>query len=214
MPCSKKALERQDISCSVQTLSRVIASEGLTNVDLLKIDVEKGELAALQGLREEDWPKIRQIVVEVHDQDGRLDRIRDLLSSHGFEFTLEQDDMFAGTDLYNIYANSPRAHGQQNGTIIGIADTSDSRGSAHSGRRTHSHRSAAKITRIHGSGRFRDVGTTAAYTKRENRPQEPAPARLRARRSARFLGAIHSGGNPAQPDLGRRPGSGRGGHSR
>ncbi|CAM9553811.1 unnamed protein product, partial [Ectocarpus sp. 12 AP-2014] len=45
---------------------------GVAGVDLLKVDVEGDELAVLHGIDDDDWPKIRQIALEVHDIDGRL----------------------------------------------------------------------------------------------------------------------------------------------
>jgi amino acid adenylation domain-containing protein/FkbM family methyltransferase len=93
--------------CRLRTLSDVLAEEGIERVDLLKIDVEKSELEVLAGLREEDWPKIRQVVVEVHDLDGRVRRALDLLRRHGFEVAVEQDRMLTRTGLYNLYARRP-----------------------------------------------------------------------------------------------------------
>ena len=56
-------------TCRLRTLSEVIAEAGLERIDLLKIDVQKAELDVLMGLDDSDWPKIRQMVVEVHDVD-------------------------------------------------------------------------------------------------------------------------------------------------
>ncbi len=95
--------------CRLRTLSDVFAGEGIERVDLLKIDVEKSELEVLAGLREEDWPKVRQVVVEVHDLDGRMQRALDLLRRHGFEVAVEQDRMLTRTGLYNLYARRPGA---------------------------------------------------------------------------------------------------------
>ena len=80
--------------------------QGLEQVDMLKIDVERAELAVLHGIADSDWPKIRQIVVEVHDIDGRLAEVKGLLTEHaGFQVTaVEQDINLRGSTLYNIYA--------------------------------------------------------------------------------------------------------------
>lgn len=75
-------------------------------MDLLKIDVERAELAVLHGISDSDWPRIRQIVLEVHDIDGRLAEVKRLLSeSAGFQvLAVEQDINLRGSTLYNIYA--------------------------------------------------------------------------------------------------------------
>lgn len=57
---------------------------GLGNgVDLLKVDVERAELAVLRGVDAADWPRIRQVSMEVHDVDGQLERVLDLLRTQG-----------------------------------------------------------------------------------------------------------------------------------
>ena len=100
-------LQAERHTCRLRTLSEVIAEEGIERIDLLKVDVEKSELEVLGGLRDEDWPRVRQAVVEVHDVDGRLERALDLLRRHGFEVAVEQDRMLTRTGLYNLYARRP-----------------------------------------------------------------------------------------------------------
>jgi acyl carrier protein len=76
-------------------------------IDLLKVDVEKSEMDVLAGLESEDWAGIMQVVVEVHDLDGRLAQITSLLESHGFTLEVEQDGSLADSTLYNVYAVRP-----------------------------------------------------------------------------------------------------------
>lgn len=60
------------------------------------------------GFRHEsDWPKIKQLVVEVHDIEGRLEWVTNLLRRHGYALTIEQDKILRGTGLYNVYAVLP-----------------------------------------------------------------------------------------------------------
>lgn len=70
--------------CQSRPLSDVLRELEIVRVDLLKIDVEGGELSVLEGIGEDDWPRIRQAVVEVHNVDGRLAKIRALFEQHGF----------------------------------------------------------------------------------------------------------------------------------
>ncbi|MFB7243755.1 FkbM family methyltransferase [Streptomyces populi] len=93
-----------EIECPVRTLSQVIAEHGTTSIDLLKIDVEKSELEVLQGLEEADWPKVRQVVAEVHDLDGTLKAFVSLLADHGFDVAVEQDALLADTEIYEVFA--------------------------------------------------------------------------------------------------------------
>jgi FkbM family methyltransferase len=91
-------------SCPLRTLSEVIRECSVPRIDLLKIDVEKSELDVLAGLEEEDWGKVEQAVLEVHDLGNRLSSVSDLFRSHDFTVTLEQDDLYRGTDRFNLYA--------------------------------------------------------------------------------------------------------------
>jgi len=88
----------------VRTLSGVVAEVGVERIDLLKIDVEKSEAEVLAGIAERDWPKVRQIVAEVHDLGGRPAAIAADLGSRGFAVTVEQEALYRGTDRYNLYA--------------------------------------------------------------------------------------------------------------
>lgn len=97
----------EKIVCRLRTLSEIIRDEGIECIDLLKIDVEKSEADVLAGIAPEDWPKIRQIVIEAHDVDGQLERLVTLLRDRGFNTIAEQDDYLKGSNLYNVYAKRP-----------------------------------------------------------------------------------------------------------
>ncbi|MDJ0835202.1 MAG: amino acid adenylation domain-containing protein [Acidobacteriota bacterium] len=86
------------------TISQIIREYRLETIDLLKIDAEKSEWDILCGIQPEDWPRIRQLVIEVHDLDGRLARITALLEARGFNLTTEQNRELADTNLFNVYA--------------------------------------------------------------------------------------------------------------
>ncbi|HVR11538.1 MAG TPA: amino acid adenylation domain-containing protein, partial [Thermoanaerobaculia bacterium] len=88
----------------LRRLSAVIRERDVQRIDLLKVDVEKSELEVLAGIDEGDWPKIQQVVVEVHDVGGRLAVVRSLLGRHGFTVTVVQEASLERTCLYNLYA--------------------------------------------------------------------------------------------------------------
>lgn len=97
--------QRQFVMCELQTLSQVIHRHQLERIDFLKIDAEKSELDVLRGLEAGDWGKVQQIFAEVHDRDGRLQAVRDLLQQQGFQtIVCEQDPYFADTEIYAVYA--------------------------------------------------------------------------------------------------------------
>ena len=96
--------EGRVIECPVRTLSEVIRQEDVERIDLLKVDVERSELDVLLGLEEEDWPKVRQLALEVHDEDGRLNAITSLLEARGFSLEVEEDSLLRDTGLFAVYA--------------------------------------------------------------------------------------------------------------
>jgi phthiocerol/phenolphthiocerol synthesis type-I polyketide synthase E len=90
--------------CPLRTVSEVVAEYGVERIDLLKVDVEKSEAEVLTGIAEGDWPKIRQAVVEVHDLGERVREMTAGLQSRGFRVTVEQEELYRGSDRYNLYA--------------------------------------------------------------------------------------------------------------
>ncbi|GAB2563212.1 amino acid adenylation domain-containing protein [Spirosoma areae] len=99
----KNRFESEKISCQAITLSYFMKKHTIECIDLLKIDVQKSELDILNGIQKYDWPKIKQIVVEVHDQKGRLDKINTLLKEKHFKTTIIQDDIHQETVIHFIY---------------------------------------------------------------------------------------------------------------
>ena len=75
-------------------------------VDLLKVDVEGEEYEVLRGIDAGDWPRIRQIVAEVHDKKGRLQQVTRLLEDKGFTVGFEKRQQLPSTfvDIYHVYA--------------------------------------------------------------------------------------------------------------
>jgi FkbM family methyltransferase len=100
----EQRFRREVWSCPLRTLSEVVRERSVSRIDLLKIDVEKSEGEVLAGLAEEDWAKVEQAVVEVHDLGDRLRELGDLFRARGFAVTLEQDDLYRGSDRWNLYA--------------------------------------------------------------------------------------------------------------
>jgi Methyltransferase FkbM domain len=78
------------------------------SVDLAKVDLEDSEMDVLEGVDEEDRLR-RQLIIEVHDVGGRLERIRKLLETRGFDVVVEQEDWptLRMLDLPNVYAIRP-----------------------------------------------------------------------------------------------------------
>ena len=85
-------------------------SNNKKKINLLKIDVERYELAVLAGIRDEDFANIDAIVLEVHDGEDNtgVRRVVDVLHQRG-KFPLEnvkvvQPEHLKGSTLYNVFA--------------------------------------------------------------------------------------------------------------
>ena len=107
--CSLRlALRTKTVTCQMRTLSQFVAERNIERIDLLKIDVEKAELDVLLGIEDEDWAKVRQIVVELHDLEGRLKKITALLEQKGLsEIAVEQPPTLASSNIFNVFAVRP-----------------------------------------------------------------------------------------------------------
>ena len=98
-------LESVKVKCKAKTLSQIISEEKIEKIDLLKIDVENSEHLVLAGLDEKDWDRIESVIIEIHDIDGRLNRITEMLQKKGFRTFAEKEKMLSkDAVLYNLYA--------------------------------------------------------------------------------------------------------------
>lgn len=97
-------LRSQPFTCRLETLSDFLREQAIDRVDLIKIDVQKSEWDILQGMADEDWLRVRQLVMEVHDQGGRVKQSVAFLEARGFRLQVEQDDLYEGSDIFNLYA--------------------------------------------------------------------------------------------------------------
>ena len=96
---------KKEVDCKLKPLSHVIQTENIEQIDLLKIDCEGAEWSVLKGIGDSDWPKIKSMVIEVHDIDNRLDNVKKLLSEKGFsDLHTESEIGLENTGMYNIFA--------------------------------------------------------------------------------------------------------------
>jgi len=101
----RSAFQIEQVICQLRTVSDILRNHIVQRIDLLKVDVEKSELDVLLGIEGQDWPKIKQVVVEVHDLEHRVEKITALLKEHGFrKITVEQEPVFKDHNIFNLYA--------------------------------------------------------------------------------------------------------------
>jgi FkbH-like protein/FkbM family methyltransferase len=103
-------LRRSTHECRLTTLSDIIRENQIDKIDLLKIDAEKSELAIIQGIDDRDWPKIHQIVIEIHDRTHEaVKRIQKLLIERGYRCAVEQETLLEHSGFFNLYASRAEA---------------------------------------------------------------------------------------------------------
>jgi FkbM family methyltransferase len=95
---------RETVRCRLRTLGDILKLENVDSIDLLKIDVENSEWEVLAGIDDAGWARIRQVVLEVHDIDGRLARILELLALQGYKVVADQEEWSRDFGVFNVYA--------------------------------------------------------------------------------------------------------------
>ena len=91
---------RAHVTCELRTLSQIIDEYRLERIALLKLDIEGCERAALESIDDVHWPRIDQIVAELHDRRRDLAPLTELLHRHGFTVSVTGGDI----DCCNLYA--------------------------------------------------------------------------------------------------------------
>lgn len=99
-------LRQRRVVAPLTTISALIRAHEVERVDLLKVDVEGAELDVLLGIEAADWPKIRQLVVEVHDVRGRVGELRRMLAARGYHTVVDQEDwaLHPLLGIFTLYA--------------------------------------------------------------------------------------------------------------
>ena len=163
----------QRLECPTTTISAAMREHGIDRIDLLKIDVEGAEWDALVGIEEPDWPRIRQLAIEVHDVDGRVARIRDLLERMGYEVAVEEEDWetLRLRGLHMVFASRWRA-----GRPGGVASLAPGRtfGAGRAAPAARGHRAASPPRRARPAARRGPAGPPRC-------PPRSAPPRCRGR---------------------------------
>jgi FkbH-like protein/FkbM family methyltransferase len=103
-------LRRTTHECRLTSVSEIIRENRIDTIDLLKIDAEKSELDIIKGIDDGDWPKIAQIVIEIHDPTRKaVEQVESLLTAKGYRCAVEQERLLERSGLFNIYATRGEA---------------------------------------------------------------------------------------------------------
>lgn len=70
--------------CHLTALGRFIENNQIARIDLLKIDVEGAELDVINSIKPEQFSLIKQLSIEVHDIDNRVEKLVSYLQKQGY----------------------------------------------------------------------------------------------------------------------------------
>eukprot|EP00775_Hariotina_reticulata_P009242 gene9243-9407_t len=107
--CARMLLLRpaETVTCHMVTVSQLLQQYNIKEVGLLKINVERAESDVLAGVADKDWPKIRQVSAQVHDIDGRVKQLSQVLQQKGFQIEVYQEPRFVDCNLHMVYGFRP-----------------------------------------------------------------------------------------------------------
>jgi amino acid adenylation domain-containing protein/FkbM family methyltransferase len=88
----------QTLDCAVRRLETILDEAAPERIDVLKIDVQRYEEPVLEGVGDA-WRRVRQVVVEVHDEQDAFARLEHQLRSRGFSTSGRQLPIHAGTPV-------------------------------------------------------------------------------------------------------------------
>jgi len=93
---------------TIRPLSDIIKENNIDKIDLLKIDAENYEKQVLAGIRNEDWDRIKQISMEVHEHikggENLLKEMSKSLKKRGFEIGIGKESRETKMGVYMLYA--------------------------------------------------------------------------------------------------------------
>lgn len=105
----KNQTSETKVKCKLTSLGRFIEKNQITHIDLLKIDVEGAELDVINSINPEQFTLIKQLSIEVHDIDNRVEKLVTYLQKQGYVTYVDRNPIFAelGFNHHMIYAKRP-----------------------------------------------------------------------------------------------------------
>jgi hypothetical protein len=92
----------QKFDAKITTLDSIVKQHNIGTIDLLKVDVEGAELMVMKSISKDVFAKVRQVVIEVHDIDGRTNLLTSMLQEHGFDVKKSDRESLATQNLFRL----------------------------------------------------------------------------------------------------------------
>jgi len=104
----KNLYKAEIIDCKLRPLTDLIKENEIDIINLMKIDAENYEYQVLAGIKNNDWDKIQQITMEVHEHieggENLLNTLAEMLEDKGFQVVKGLDGRFSSMGVYMLYA--------------------------------------------------------------------------------------------------------------
>lgn len=78
-----------EVPCRLTSVPEIVQGHGIGRVDVLKVDAEGAEVQILEGIGADNWPIIRQVMVETHRGKSSTDQVADILKEKGYRTSVD-----------------------------------------------------------------------------------------------------------------------------
>ena len=94
------------VNCKLTSLGSFIENNKFTHIDFLKIDVEGSEVDVIKSIHPKQFPIIKQLSIEVHDIENRVERLANYLRKQGYIIKITRSHFFErlGFNQHMIHA--------------------------------------------------------------------------------------------------------------
>jgi FkbM family methyltransferase len=105
----KKQTQEKKVICTLTSLGQFIEKNKIEHVDFIKIDVEGAEFDVVKSIKPEQFSMIKQLCIEVHDINNRVEQLDAYLQEHGYITQIHRNSIYEdlGFNQHMIYAKRP-----------------------------------------------------------------------------------------------------------
>lgn len=103
-----QTLEKK-VMCKLTSLGHFIEKNGIDHIDFIKIDVEGAEFDVIKSIKPSQFPMIKQLCIEVHNINNRVDQLDFYLQEQGYITQIHRNSIYEelGFNQHMIYARRP-----------------------------------------------------------------------------------------------------------
>jgi FkbM family methyltransferase len=102
----KNQTAEKKVLCKLTSLGHFIEKNEINHIDFIKIDVEGAEFDVIKSIKPTQFPMIKQLSIEVHNINNRVDDLAFYLQEQGYQTQIHRNHLFErlGYNQHMIYA--------------------------------------------------------------------------------------------------------------